>query len=210
MKTRQSFPACSPWMVFTLLFISTTILSCSKDKDEVGPVIDAKNELTYNGQTFPLNYGAIDDYEYDGSHTNYEFHLFHIISETDPVVPTYLYIDLFSPNDSFKGGTFHYIDTDNGEVDLEGKYYFDYGYFSRNVNVETQEVEEFAAITGGTVKVSGSGSDYKLEFDLAMDNGKTVKGSYGGTFSPLNATNAVSHNQTADLLNKLSIPRSVK
>jgi len=211
MKTRKSLIACFPWIAFTLLFISMGILSCSKDKDEVEPDIETKNELSYNGQTYPLNHGAIEDYEYDGSHTNYEFHLFHIISESDPVVPTYLFVDLFSPNESgFKGGTFHYIDTDNGEVDLEGKYYFDDGSFARNINVETEEIEEYADIKGGTVKVSGSGADYKLEFDLVLENGKNVKGSYGGTFGPLHATNAVSRNQTVNLLNKLSKPKSVK
>ena len=212
MKTRKSLTARFPWIAFTLLFISLGIFfSCSKDKDEAEPVIETKNELSYNGQTYPLNYGAIEDYEYDGSHTNYEFHLFHVISESDPVIPTYLFVDLFSPNESgFKGGTFHYIDTDNGEVDLEGKYYFDDGSFARNINVETEEIEEYSDIKGGTVKVSGSGSDYKLEFDLVLENGKNVKGSYGGTFSPLHATNAVSRSQTVNLLNKLSKPKSVK
>lgn len=211
MKTRKSLTLRFPWIAFTLLFISMSIFSCSKDKDDTELVIDTKNELRYNGQTYPLNYGAIEDYKYDGSHTNYEFHLFHIISESDPVVPTYLFVDLFSPNATgFKVGTFHYIDTDNGEVDLEGKYYFDDGSFARNINVETEEVEEYSDIKGGTVKVSGSGAEYKLEFDLVLENGKNVKGSYGGTFGPLHATNAVSRNQTVILLNKLSKSTSVK
>jgi len=210
MKTRKFLTTYFPWMVFTVLIImSISIFSCSKDKDEVEPIIDAKNELSYNGQTYPLNYGAIDDYEYDGSHTNYEFHLFKIVSETDPVVPIYLFLDLFSPNEGgFKGGTFHYIDTDNGEVNLDGKYYFDDGYFARNVNIETDAVEEFVYIKSGTVKVSGSGSEYKLAFDLVMDNGKSIKGSYGGTFEPLNAINAVSGHQTTDVLNRLPLLKS--
>lgn len=67
MKTRKSPTARFPWIAFTLLFISMGILSCSKDKDEVEPDIETKNELSYNGQTYPLNHGAIEDYEYDGS-----------------------------------------------------------------------------------------------------------------------------------------------
>lgn len=148
------------------MILSMSIFSYSKDEDEVVLDIDAKNELTYDGQTGPLNYGEMDDYGYDGSHTNYEFHLYHIISETDLVVPTYLFVDLFSPNeDGFKGGTF---------------------------------------------KVSGSGMDYKLEFDLVREDGKSLKGSYGGTFQPLNRVNAASRYQTVDLLNKLSIPKPLK
>ena len=212
MKTQKKLSTHFPFIIFTMFMImSMSIFSCSKDEDEVVPDIDAKNELTYGGQTDPLNYGAIDDYGYDGSHTNYEFHLYHIISETDPVVPTYLFVDLFSPNeDGFKGGTFHYIDTDNGEVDLEGKYYFDDAYFARNVDIENNTIGEYARITSGTVKVSGGGMDYKLEFDLVTEDGKSLKGSYGGTFQPLNGVNAASRYQTVDLLNKLSITKSLK
>lgn len=207
MKTRTSLSAGFSWLALTLLFINIGILSCSKDKDEAGPAIDAENELSYKGQTYPLNYGAIKDYKFDGSHTNYEFHLFYVISESDPIIPTYLFVDLFSPNESgFKGGTFHYIDTDNGEVDLEGKYYFDDGSFARNINIETEAIEEYSNIKGGTVKVLGSGANYKLEFDLALENGKNVKGSYGGTFGPLHTTKASTQNQHVNFLHKLSKP----
>jgi len=174
-----------------------SVFSCSKDKEEPAPEIDAKNELEYNGQTYSLNHGAVTEYGYDGTHTNNEFHLFKVIAEDNPVVPVYLYLDLYSPHENtFSGGTFHFIDTDGPEVDLEGKAYFDDGFLIRNMNLTDETAEEVVYVNGGSVKISGEGTQYKLEFNLELENGETVIGSYGGSFERLSPTDALWENHS--------------
>lgn len=186
------------------LFLSIGISACSKD-DETEPEIDAENVLEYNGQSFSLNYGGLGKLGYDGTHTNYNFHVFKINSETDDIIPVYLFLDLHSPNeDGFKGGTFQYL---GDEADVEGKSYIGSAFLIRNMSLANENAEEIVYVNEGNVKVSGSGDEFELEFDLKTDNDKTIKGSYGGTFESTGDPGAAIQNRTLNLIEKQNIKK---
>jgi hypothetical protein len=45
------------------------------------------------------------------------------------------------------------------------------------------EEETGLEITGGTIKVSGTSPNFSTEYDLTLEGGKTVKGSFAGKFN---------------------------
>lgn len=145
-------------ILFFGLMLSTFALisACSKDDGEAAPDIDAKNELTYNGQVYPLNIGAYSSYGFDGDHFNREFYLFDVTYADEDLVPVYVFVDLYAASEQFSGGTFPFMDY--GQEDVTGKHYFDDGYVIFNMQLSTEEAESHHAIEGGTVKVSGSGT----------------------------------------------------
>lgn len=182
-------------LILCLLMVAYCAGGCSKDDDNgIEPVINPTNSLEYRGKTFSLHEGAVVDYGYEDGHYNQEFHLMQFSEDDEDLVPIYLFIDLFSASEeTFKQGIFNFVDE---EEDVAGKNYFDYGYFIRNLRVAGEEAEEVAYVARGTVKVAGSGTDYAIEFDLVMDNGETVKGSFGGTFERVSPDAARSRLQT--------------
>lgn len=168
-------------LIVFLITVACCVGGCSKDNDEgIEPVIDPTNSLEYKGKTYSLHEGAVVDYGYDGEHYNQEFHLIQFSEDDETLVPVYFFLDLFSASEeSFKQGVFTFAEDD---ADVAGKHYFDDGYFIRNMRVGSEEADEVVFVTGGTVKVAGSGLDYAIEFDVVLENGEKVKGSFGGTF----------------------------
>lgn len=174
-------------ILICLTVMALGFASCSKKENGAEPTIDPKNELNYNNETYSLNYGGFRNGGFNGTHINYEFHIFKFISENDPIVPIYLYLNLYSPNeDGFKGGTFTFAD----DEDVEGTYYFNEAYLIRNMNITDETAEDIVYVKGGKVNVSGKGNKFNLEFELVTDNDKTITGSYGGNFESINAANA--------------------
>jgi len=55
------------------------------------------------------------------------------------------------------------------------------------------------------VKVSGSGNNFELAFDLQTNNDKTIKGSYGGSFESVDEMEAVAQGQPMRVIKKLDI-----
>lgn len=144
-----------------LLFGFIALSSCSKDDEHDDLNINVENKLEYDGRTHTLNVGTLEDLGYDGSHYNMEFSIFHLVSEYDPIIPAFLFVDLFSPHEnSFRGGTFHFTE-DYDRID--GAYYFDYGYLILNFDLLNNTAEKMVEVKGGWVKVAGQGTDYQLE-----------------------------------------------
>lgn len=165
-----------------LIVIALGVGGCSKDDDEgIEPDINPTNSLVYKGHTYRLNDAGYSDYGFDGSHYNQEFYLFQFAEDDDDNVPVHLFLDLYSASEqTFQQGIFSFADYE--AEDVTGKHYFDDGYLILNMRISSADADEIAFISGGTVKVAGSGNNYKIEFDLMMNNGESVKGSYGGTF----------------------------
>jgi len=191
-------------VVFGLMLSTFALMSaCSKDGDAV-PDIDAENELTYDGQVYPLTNGTFELYDFDGEHSNQEFSVFDATRVNADLVPIYVFVDLYAASEPFSGGTFPFMDVD--QEDVTDKYYFDDGFVILNMNLSTQDAESFLPVTGGTVKVSGSGLTYSMAFDLQLDNGKHVVGSFEGAFEELDgeveATAAGPVDRTIQLIKK--------
>ena len=189
-----------PLRFFLYFLLSVSIVACSKD-DENEPDIDVENILEYNGQSYNLNYGGLGKTDYDGTYSNYQFHVFQL-NEGRDIVPIYLFLDLYSPNEEFKGGTFEFA---GEETDVEGKAFIGNGFLIKNMTVSEENAEEVAYVVGGTVKVSGSGNNFELAFDLQTNNDKTIKGSYGGSFESVDEMEAVAQGQPMRVIKKLDI-----
>lgn len=74
-------------LILSLIVIGST--SCSKDNDNDDPKVEVNNELTYKGQTYDLNIGAFNDYGFEDGYSNIEFSIFHLVSESDPIIPVF-------------------------------------------------------------------------------------------------------------------------
>lgn len=194
--------------IFNLKFIvllaiaSAFLMSCEKDDDDDD---GGSNSIVFDGTSYSIKDGLISDYGAYDTHWNYDFVLVNAalteVTEDGytyfdaPEATFYVYAELFSPGtSSFQTGTFQYMSYDASAEDVDGKYYFyDVTVGTRNAD-GTNEMDYEA--TAGTVKVTGSGSNYTIEFDVTVEGGKTVKGSYSGTFKTEDET------EGSDLLKK--------
>lgn len=166
-------------LILSLLVIGST--SCSKDNDNDDPKVEVNNELTYKGQTYDLNIGAFNDYGFEDGYSNIEFSIFHLVSESDPIIPVFLYLDLYSTNQDIESGTYRFSD---GETDVDGNTFSD-SYLVRNYYWQEDKGDEVATIAGGKVKLSRDGENFKFEFDLVTDKNEKIQGSYGGKFEDI-------------------------
>jgi len=175
--------------------------SCNKDDDDNGNGNgngggnNSSGELTYDGQKFDLKSGLIEDYRSDGFHYNWDFSMvntkfvqvtdsFDTYYEPDTIgIRSFTYFELFSAGtNEFRAGTFNYDTTFSIPTD---KNYFNYAelFLDLNENGTIDFGTEYFSVTGGSVTVTkNSESNYKLEFDVKLNNGKSASGNYSGPF----------------------------
>jgi hypothetical protein len=154
------------FLVLLALVVMVPFSSCKKDEEE------KKNELKYDGRSFDLSAGELTYYgDYYGSGSqNWDVYLF---SDPDefPDQDNSIYFELFSSSSTeLLSGTYTYNATsmmpntfDDGDFDVEKGTYSDGGY-----------------ITGGTVKVSKSGTNYEFTINCDTNTGKKITGYYKG------------------------------
>lgn len=192
--------------IYSVAFLALLLMafgSCKKDKPASVP-----NQTNYDGTTYNMKAGLTIDYgtsSYFGSsdtHTNYDFYItdgsFTFSNNGQPqdiIGKIGVYFSLESPDGTgnFKNGTYTYVDTDNDatltDQQLQAKYenkYFMYDgsilVGNGDINSSLQNGQEIY-VQSGTVVVSGTKPNYKVDFDLLLQNNKTIKGSYSGEFS---------------------------
>jgi hypothetical protein len=95
----------------------------------------------------------------------------------------------------FKTGTFQYMNDDEddnlSDAQLEAKYKDKSFFVDARVYIDTngnKKLKEETPIraNGGTVKVAKSGNTYTIEYNLTLENGKTLKGRNASTFTKVN------------------------
>lgn len=87
-----------------------------------------------------------------------------------------IFFELFSPNESdIAPGTYAYDSNDSGDP-----FTFSDADFVINFNIDAETGTE-VGITGGTVKIEKSGSNYRFTIDVVAAGGKPVKGFYEGS-----------------------------
>ncbi len=103
-----------------------------------------------------------------------------------------VYFTLFAPDQStFINGTFNYVDQNTALLDdVDGQPFFSAGELEFDddgilPNGDFEDAEY--SITGGTVTISGSASNYTVDFDLETTGGQVI-GNYSGSFQYLNTT----------------------
>ena len=174
--------------------ISTTLLmcaavlfmaSCSSDDDSSSDDLrfgSGDGTVTVDGNTFDFDKGIVLEYgENDDNGTfNFDIELFsgNISANLEEGISgtgNYMYLELNSDQESaLKNGTytFGFDDTDLSLTDSE--FYVDY-------NFGTDDFTEFYNVTGGTVDLTRSGSNYTVTFDLEVNGSLPLTGSYSGS-----------------------------
>jgi len=187
-------------LFYFLLFIGIIIIVNSCGEKGGDENMDEVDFFTYDGAEFPINdagirdFGKIDLLEMGGDpvYTHYDYDFILTDGEISFVPGTFNYDvtnatftlegSLVSPDTiSFRGGTFSNfnfsltLDHD----DLEGKYLFVCSILlDKNGNgdpYDDEDDEEFYVISG-QISASGQPQEFMMEFDLALENSKTVKG----------------------------------
>lgn len=158
-------------LIYTLLFVSTAVLtSCSSDDDDSSSSSSLDNEITIDGDSVEVDNALLEDYGPELFHYNNDFTL----QGTSGDDTFLIFVELFSPlfdteGSGFTTGTFEF--NDNPDSD---SFYFDQAAVSINNTI--------IAATGGTVTVSGSGTNYDIEISLTLLDGTTATANYDGEF----------------------------
>lgn len=172
------------YSIFALGLLAT--VSC-KDDDDVVPTPEPlpTNAVAYKGKNYSFDNGAIIDWGSWENHYNYDFFLtdgeMDFENQTALGATVMLYAELWSPGtENFSTGTFSYEDSEN----TTGKKFFEtvVVVMDTNNNGELDEADDQLTAKAGTIKVSGSGTNYALEMDITLSNDQSLKGTYNGAF----------------------------
>lgn len=162
---------------FALILLTVSIISCSSDDgDSIGDIIQGESYFTYQDEDYPIKAGLI--FDNDDGRFDFSFVTSEIQSSLGEVT---------TESEQFENLTFEII-SDSTETKPEADEYIftsepeEMGLHAADlVFVESEEeYEEFAA-TDGSITIDYSGSLYKIEFDITLDNGETVTGKYRGS-----------------------------
>ena len=201
----------TPFIKFSAFALMLGLLTTScdpKDKDKDPSPAPENNQVEYNGTKYALekslmiDFGALSLYGTQDTHFNHDFYIAngdiqYQNGQVQEIAGSFaVFTELVSAGTTkFNTGTFNYIDDDNdaslNESQLETKYKNKSVFADAQVYIDTNgnrilSDETPLKATGGSVKVSGSGNTYTLEYNLILENGKTLKGINASSFSRLN------------------------
>jgi hypothetical protein len=192
---------------FLLIGLVVFISSCEKDGG-IKPEILTKNKVEYNGENLLLNSAGFVDYSLrtlygnTSTHKNVDFYTIDgsfVTNKTGSLLDirgkTVVFAELNSPNlNLIEEATYTFIDdSKDGTLNdkelkekYEGKYFFSNAYLIKgSLSASLLTFNENIDVVSGTVKVSGTKPNYLISYDLLLEDGKTVKGSYAGNFQKL-------------------------
>jgi hypothetical protein len=180
------------------------ICGCGGDGDDtITPT--GTNQVAYDNTSYSLENGLANDYGTIDSdnHYNIDFSVsdglfipFLVDIGTGILVQLWsvsegtieVHAELYSPGpDGFKTGTFAYTPLPEDEIEdpsLIGQYFFQDAYVA--VDADGDQVlseDEEITVTGGTIEVSGTSPRYTVMYNLALANGKTLRGSFSDEFA---------------------------
>ncbi|HYG19586.1 MAG TPA: hypothetical protein VD816_11690 [Ohtaekwangia sp.] len=156
--------------LFLCLGLAMAFVACKDDDDK-----KASNQFTFEGDKFVLQEAWYDiDEEFDEDENPvFEYEIY--LEGTDGTKVSGVWFDLFSSQDEdLPAGTYTF-DGDYTQNNLTFNYAGGFFY-----DTDTQEEEDFGSVTGGTVKVTKSGDKHTFTFDLTMEGGKKLAGSFSG------------------------------
>ncbi|QNF35274.1 hypothetical protein HUW51_22080 [Adhaeribacter swui] len=196
-------------LVAFILSIGLFATSCKED-DDPGAAPNTNGNTEYNGQKYTIKNGyyAVGDgiKLYGNANTHHLDFLFitdgtpqfsndgDITSMKDGKIAI-LGATISPDGNSFKPGTFEYndlaADVNLTPAQIEAKYKNKAFFYESIVRIDTDgdnnwQEEADIKITGGTIKVTGALPAITTEYNLNLENGKTIKGNFGGTFNKLN------------------------
>lgn len=194
-------------LIALLLSIGLFATSCKEDDDPDTPNPSGNTE--YNGEKFNIKNGYYADGGGIKLYGNANTHYLELLFMTDgtPVFAedgeitkmpdgkiALIAAFISAGGNGFKPGTYEYTDmaadANLTAAQIEAKYKNKSFFYESLIRVDTDgdhnwEEEADVKITGGTIKVTGALPVLTTEYNVTLANGKTLKGSYGGTFNKL-------------------------
>ena len=191
--------------IYPILMLALIVgfTSCSKDDENE---VQTSNALVVDATTYTLAKGAYIDYQNTilygttNTHYNYEFlttdgiFVVNSANELEDVKGKIaVYVDLYSAGaTSFKAGTYTFVSGANDatltdaqlKTKYENKNVCQYGFvvIGTIANASLGNVTEID-VKSGSVTIEGIKPNFKIIYDLVLENNKTVKGSYSGAFA---------------------------
>ena len=173
--------------LLSIIFIAvlgTVTTSCSSDDDNI-PAVTIANEVTYDGNTYTLSKGFLEDYG-DNGNGSYDFDVTLVSSG----------INYDSTNAAFTGsGQVLYLDlnSDNMAALSNGTYNFSttrtaFSLVNAVVVVDfdaTAQTGTGVQATGGSVVLTKDGTEYTILVECTIASGDTISGSYEGTLTTI-------------------------
>lgn len=184
------------------------MLDCSRQSNQSAeqPLAPAGNSLSYGGVVFPLTHGFEEVFAFrpqsGDTHLTAEFEVadapFRQTIINGPLVSTTLWrpndatvwlrADLHAPGgNGFQSATFEYEpDSTDEKGDLvAGRFFFNEGRFGIDTNEDgsiDSEFNEFFDVVGGTISVERLSNSVRMSFDITIEDGVNVTGSFTGVF----------------------------
>ena len=153
--------------------------SCSEEEDSSG--IDT-NMIDYSGNKQEIKQAVIREPGTLYSHLMKGF----IMSNMDITPGVGLGLTVFSSDESnLEAGDYQFIDVNSEEFtndNVAGMNFFSGSFLLDENNDKQLDDSDEIDVNGGTVTITGTQPNYTVIFDLTLENGKTVKGNYSGTF----------------------------
>ena len=164
-------------VIGTLAIALILFSSCSNDGDGGGG--EGTGSFTYDGTTYTITNGYIDDWSILGEP---DFDITLATAGLDAWEWTgtgdYVYLDLVAPSSIGQAGTYDWAATGGFEL-------FDCGIglnWVASSDTGTWINGDFGLASGADyVTISKSGSTYTIDFSITLDDGKVVTGNYTGT-----------------------------
>lgn len=167
-------------MFILLLLTSVSFISCSEDDDGGEGNENGSGNATYNGTKINFDKGFIVNYgEYEGLY-NFDITLLSddfeidIINEDLEGTGEIIYFEMWTDQSTgLKNGTYT---LSNGESDFG----LSFAEFAVDFNPNDADEDDYLEATEAEITVNKSGSTYTLDFDLTLENGKSLTGRYVG------------------------------
>ncbi|KAA3440603.1 hypothetical protein [Rufibacter hautae] len=181
--------------LLVLLFCSFLAVSCSKDDDDEEVIPPLENQLEYNDVTYDLatvlsvDLGAAG-FSTTETHYGQAFILSDYVATGTAAPKVILELYMFSKGAaSFGSGTFEFADVELADAETKYKdknFFFDSNLLiDLNGDEEMDEDKETFMIKSGTIKMSGSGTNYNIECDVTLENNKGLRAQYSGVVTPI-------------------------
>ncbi|BDD11790.1 hypothetical protein FUAX_42220 (plasmid) [Fulvitalea axinellae] len=186
-------------LLLIALILSLYLASCSSDNDDEGTT---KNSVTLNDASYTLSDGLFIDYGAGQTHYNKDFYVIdgQFVQQTTNGSNGYdvenaklmIVAEMYSlGTEKFVPGTFEYIDGQTATPDDVKDISFFYpalAVIDSNDDGKFTQTDTSFPIKGGKVTVSGTSPNYEVSYEVTLDNGKTMKGSFSGAFKSIDAT----------------------
>lgn len=159
-------------LLFLFLTLSLFLFSCKKDGD------DRRNQFTLNGETYTLTQGFLTSFG-DNGNGSYDYDIsllstsgsIDIVNEEITGIGNGLYFDLNTNSaGGITSGTYTFSSEREAFSMVATEAFVDY-------NFDTENGQEVSGV-GGTVEINADGDQVSMDFEVVLQDGSTLKGTF--------------------------------